>query len=69
MAFTDSEINSETKNPFRRFDRTFWTGYRRIERPLCLHSTPQREKENPDVHPYLEQDSNPRSQCSRPYTP
>jgi len=48
--------------PFRYFGRTHWTGDRPIARPLPTQDGTTQK--NTDVHPYLERDSNPRSQCS-----
>jgi hypothetical protein len=61
MACSYSELPSETMDPFRYFGRIPWTGDRSIARPLPTQdSTTQK---NVDIHPYLERDSKPRSQC------
>jgi len=59
----DSELTSETTNPFRHLGRILWVGYRPITNPLPTQdSTPQRK---------AERDSNPRSQFgwSKTYAP
>jgi len=68
LAFSDTELTSETIYHFRRFGRTPRTGDRPIARSLpTWDSTAQK---NAGIYPCIERDSNPRSQCSsdqRPY--
>jgi hypothetical protein len=60
LARSDSKLTSETMNPYRHFSRTPWTG----DRPIAMSLSTQYSitQKNADTHPYLEQDSNPRSQ-------
>jgi len=59
MAYTNSELTSETMKPLRHFCRTPWTGDPPITRPVPTQdSTTQRIA---DICPCLERDSNPRS--------
>jgi hypothetical protein len=70
LACSESELSSETVNPFIHVGRTPWTGDQPIARPIPKQdSITQR---NTDLHPCLERDLNPRSQClsgPRPYAP
>jgi len=59
LACFDLELTSETVDPFGHLGRVPWTGDQLIVRPLSTHDIATRE--NVDVHPCLERDSNPRS--------
>jgi hypothetical protein len=62
MSFSESEITSETMNPFRRRGGTPWAGDRPISRPLPWHDRTTQKKA--DINLCLEPDSNLRSSLS-----
>jgi hypothetical protein len=52
------------RNLFYTDDRTIWMSDQPVARPLTTHRTTQTQNKRTHRHPWLEWNSNPRSQCS-----
>jgi len=57
LAYSESELTSETKNPFRHFGRIPWIGDQPIAGPLPIQDITTQK--NTDIHPCFKWDLNP----------